>query len=364
MRLAGTWPRIAARRVVAWADRRRLVTWERRDDGARVLVITSVWPYEQNPAYGPYVRDLVDEIRRQGVPADVLFIRGYLSVGAYLAGAVVAALMPIAYPRRYRLVHCHTGEAALAARFFIGAPVLASYLGTDILGAQVGGSLRMRATYWLRSHIIRAHAGLMSATTTKSREMEALLTPRARARNAVIPDGVDRARFHPRDRELARAELGWRPDRTVVLFAGRAGSPEKRLWLAREVVRLAGGEIRNLELRVISDVPPEAMPVHYAAVDCLLHTSVSEGSSNVIKEALACNRPVLATPAGDVRELLDEVAGCAVCEPDAPALASALVELVSRYRESDGRDRTERLSIEEAARRTIAEYRALGVPCS
>ncbi|MEZ5075622.1 MAG: glycosyltransferase [Solirubrobacterales bacterium] len=327
-------------------------------------MITSVWPYERNPAYGPYVRDIVDEVRRQGVPADVLFIRGYRSAGAYLAGALVALLMPIAYPRRYRLVHCHTGEAALAARFFFGAPVLASYLGTDILGAQIGGGLKLRATYGLRSRIIRAHAGLMSATTTKSREMEALLTPRARARNAVIPDGVDRARFHPRDRELARAELGWRTDRTIVLFAGRVESPEKRLWLAREVVGLAGAEIPGLELRIVSDVPPEAMPVHYAAADCLLHTSVSEGSSNVIKEALACDLPVLATPAGDVRELLDGVAGCMVCEPRAPALASALVELLSRYRESDGRDHTGGLSIEEAARRTIAEYRALGVPCS
>jgi teichuronic acid biosynthesis glycosyltransferase TuaC len=347
--------------VLDWLDKRQLVTWAHRDDGARLLAITNLWPSEEQPAYGPFISAAVDALRKQGLACDVLFIRGYRSPVAYVAGAFASLLMPLAYPHKYLLVHCHGGETALAARFFLGGPVVASYLGTDILGARVGG-LRLRAKYWLRSRVLRMHAATMSATTTKSVEMEALLPSRARSRNRVIPDGVDRGRFCPRDRAHARAELGWTSDGTIVLFAGRAEAVEKRLWLAREVVHIAGIAIPDIELRIASSVPPNLMPLHYAAADCLLHTSVSEGSPNVVKEALACDLPVVATPAGDVRELLRDVEACAVSEVDPIALAGALVDILALHRPSNGRERTEHLSIDLIAKRTIECYRALGFP--
>ena len=201
----------------------------------------------------------------------------------------------------------------------------------------------------------------MSATTTKSQEMETLLVSSARSRNTVIPDGVDRRRFFPQDRAEARADLGWPSDSPIVLVAGRTEAPEKRLWLAQEVIRRAGAEIPDIDLRIANGVPPSEMPARYAAVDCLLHTSVSEGSPNVIKEALACNLPVVATPAGDVRELLRGVNGCAVCEADPIALASALVDILRHHPRSNGRQHTERLSIDATAQRTIDCYRELGL---
>jgi teichuronic acid biosynthesis glycosyltransferase TuaC len=352
-----------ARYVLDWLDRRQLVTWEHRDEGSRLLMITHLWPYEEQPAYGPFVRETVNELRKQGLACDVLFIRGYRSPLAYLAGALASLLLPLAYPHKYLLVHCHGGEAALAARFFLAGPVLASYLGTDILGTKVGGDRRLRTKCWLRSHVLRKHAATMSATTTKSAEMEALLTPSARSRNTVIPDGIDRERFCPRDRAQARDELGWPGDGTIVLFAGRADSPEKRLWLARQVVDMAAAQIPDIELRIAQGVQPSQMPLYYAAADCLLHTSASEGSPNVVKEALACNLPVLATPAGDVSELLRGVDASTVCEADSTALASALVDILRLQRRSNGRERTEHLSTEIIAKRTIECYGALGFPC-
>ena len=166
--------RRCARYVLDWLDRRQLVTCERRDEGSRLLAITNLWPYEGQPAFGPFISAAVDELRKQGLACDVLFIRGYRSPVAYLAGAVASLLLPLAYPHKYLLVHCHGGETALAARFFLGRPVLVSYLGTDLLGARVGG-LGLRTKYWLRSRVLRMHAATMSATTTKSLEMETLL---------------------------------------------------------------------------------------------------------------------------------------------------------------------------------------------
>jgi glycosyltransferase involved in cell wall biosynthesis len=352
-----------AKRILEWFEKRQLVTWEHRDKDARLLMITNVWPHRDRPAYGPFVKCTVEGVRGQGIACDVLFIRGYRGPAAYLAGALASLVLPLAYPHKYLLVHCHGGETALAARFFLGVPVLASYLGTDILGSQIGGSLGIRIRFWLRSALLRRHASLMSATTTKSVEMESLLPPAARLRNAVIPDGVDRERFRPGDRTLACTEVGWRSDRVNILFAGRVEAVEKRLWLAEQAVALARSQVPEIELHVVSGVPPSQMPIYYAASDCLLHTSVSEGSPNIVKEALACNLPVVATPAGDVRDLLMGVEACEMCEADANALATALVTILQCQRPSNGREHGEHLSIESIAKRTVEHYRVLGVFC-
>ena len=52
------------------------------------------------------------------------------------------------------------------------------------------------------------------------------------------------------------------------------------------------------------------MPIYYNAADVILLTSLWEGSPNVIKEAMACNRPIVATDVGDVRWLLGTLQGC------------------------------------------------------
>ena len=358
--LASRW----AARFLDWLDAKGIVTWEHRDPRSRLLVMTNLWPFAEQPAYGPFIRDGVEELHRQGLACDVLFIRGYRTPVAYLAGALVSLLLPLAYPGKYLLVHCHGGETALPARFFLGGPVVASYIGTDILGTQVGGGWRLRLKCWLRSLVLRRHAAMMSATTTTSAEMEGLLAARARPRNEVMPQGIDREKFRPRDRDQARGELGWPPDRPIVLFAGRAEAPEKRLWLAEEAIEAAKDELPDIELRVASGIPSEQMPLHYAAADCLLLTSSSEGSPNVVKEALACDMPVVSTPVGDVREVLAGIDACAVCEADPKQLATALVEVLRAGRRSNGREKTAYLGVDAIALRTLDCYRELGFPAA
>src|SRR4051794_16227613 len=79
-----------ARHVLGWLDETQLVTWEHRDGGSRLLHITNVWPHQERPDYGPFVADTVDTLRKQGLPCDVMFIRGYRSPIAYLAGALAS----------------------------------------------------------------------------------------------------------------------------------------------------------------------------------------------------------------------------------------------------------------------------------
>lgn len=72
------------------------------------------------------------------------------------------------------------------------------------------------------------------------------------------------------------------------------------------------------------------MPLYINASDVMLLTSVHEGSSNVVKGALACNVPVVSTDVGDVRIRIGEIAGCHVCEASVATLADAVEEVLER----------------------------------
>jgi glycosyltransferase involved in cell wall biosynthesis len=335
----------------------QLVSWERRSSSARILTVTNVWPHPARPAYGPFVRRCVDQLAARGVDSDVLFIRGYRGKRAYIYAAAIVLAAQVRR-KRYRVVHSHGGEAALVARMYLASPVVASYLGSDLL-ASSEGCWRLRMRCLARSTILRRHAALMTATTTKTQEMEAKLPRRARVRNRVIPDGVDLDRFAPMGRDLARRRLGWAADAPIVLFAGRAEWPGKRLWLAKQAVNVARKELEDLELVVASGVDPDEMPCYYSAADCLLHTSASEGSPNVIKEALACNLPIVATPAGDIRQLVAGVRPGGVVSADARSLASKVVECCREPMRSNGRTAAARLSLEKTTAATAALYASL-----
>src|SRR5690348_1983880 len=100
---------------------------------------------------------------------------------------------------------------------------------------------------------------------------------------------------------------------------------------------MASSSIGAIRLEVAQDVAPELMPLLMNAADCLLHPSESEGSPNVIKEALACNLRIVATAVGDIPERLDGVESSFVCPATAHDLARALRECLDPPRRSNGR---------------------------
>ena len=155
-----------------------LLTREFADPAPDVLVITNMWPDEEKPYYGIFVKRQVDSLRDAGVQCEVLYVRGYRSSVAYAKAALVMLWRNVHGPR-YRLVHSHGGETAISARCYLRAPVVASYCGGDLLGTiGPGGSLTRGSR--VRRPILRAHSRLLDATITKSREMEQFLPRRVR----------------------------------------------------------------------------------------------------------------------------------------------------------------------------------------
>src|SRR5262249_6821244 len=150
------------------------------------------------------------------------------SAFAYPLAAMQFALSSLRSRGRYRVVHVHAGEAALAARFHVGTPMIVTYHGDDVLGdPHADGVVPLAGR--LRAALVRAHSHLFPATIVQSREMHDRLPSSPRRRNAVVPMGVDAAQFRPLDREECRRRLAWDAEEFVALFAGtRPDSPRKR----------------------------------------------------------------------------------------------------------------------------------------
>jgi glycosyltransferase involved in cell wall biosynthesis len=321
-----------------------------------VLIVTNMWPEPERPVYGIFVQRQVKSLRAAGLRCDVLYIRGFATLRAYVEAAVRLAVSSVRWRGRYRVIHAHAAETALAARCHVGTPLLASYVGDDVLGDRDGNGMLTRDAR-LRTRFVRWHSRFFTATITKSRIMEEALPERTRRRNHVVPNGVDIELFSPQPRDEARRVLGWGEEPVALFAATKPYGPAKRLALAERACAAAG-----VRLHVAADVDPALMPALLSAADCLIVTSAVEGSPNTVKEALMCNLPVIATAVGDIPERLENVEPSWLCEPSEPAFASALLECVSQgRRRSNGREiSVGELDERRVAKRLLAIYAEVG----
>jgi glycosyltransferase involved in cell wall biosynthesis len=340
------------------SSRRDLVTFVQTTPCADVLVVTNGWPNEDNETYCVFIKRQMDSLVERGLRCDILFVRGYRSPFAYVVAAFRIFAWSLRNDRRYRLVHAHGGEASVAASFYRRAPLLVSYLGSDLLGRpRRDGTVSLIER--LRRAFFREHSRLASRTITKSREMESVLPANIRGRNTVLPNGVDTDLFRPIDRAAARRELGFDPDERIALFAANPRVPRKRYWLAEAAVERARTTLPQLRLQVAQGITPDRIPLLMNAADCLLLTSSIEGSPNVVKEALMCNLPVVATAVGDVAELLDGIVPSYVCEASEGAISNALVQCLEEPRRSNGRGASARLNARRVADLLLLLYKEL-----
>src|SRR5262249_47471422 len=147
------------------------------------------------------------------------YVRGYSSFLAYPRAVLKFALSTLTWRRRYRLVHVHAGETALAARFHVGTPMIATYHGDDVLGDPGDGD-EVPLVGRVRRAIVQTPSRLFPATIVQSKQMYDRLPVSSRRRSTVIPVGVDTAQFRPLDRAECRAGLEWASEGFVALFAG------------------------------------------------------------------------------------------------------------------------------------------------
>jgi len=267
--------------------------------------------------------------------------------------------------RRFQaqLIHAHYGTVtALLCACIAPVPLVITFRGDDLNLTDPGSGRAALARVLSQGAALRAARIICVSARLKQH-----LWWRA-ARVTVIPSGVDLTLFRPRPREAARRELGWSYEDPVIVFNVGNDPRTKRLDLARAAFARARAACRNLRLHLIDgNEPPARIPLFLNAADCLLVTSDHEGSPNIVKEALACDLPVVSVDVGDVAERLAGVTPSRVVNRDADALAAALLEIVALGRRCNGAAAVRDLSEENIAQRVLAVYReAIGSrpPCA
>ncbi len=304
----------------------------------RVLMLTNMYPHPQDLSFGTFVEQQVRALRNLGVSVDVLFVNGRASRLNYLAG--YPRLWLRLRRRGYDLVHAHYVFSGLIARAQFRLPVVQSFHAPGQSHTWQG---------WLARHL----ASRVDAVTVTSQEHHQLLGfPPAR----VIPCGVDLERFRPMPREEARARVGWPAEGVVLLWLGDPRK-EKRVDLAYTTHEELRSKMPHVGLRVVSKVPHQEVPFYLNAADVLLLTSDHEGSPVIVKEALACNLPVVSTRVGDVADLLHGVDGCHLAEQDPRDLAAKVALALAGGGRTRGRAKMEAWSTTREAERIVQVYR-------
>ncbi len=298
----------------------------------KVLVVAS----GNRGCLSPFVTDQVDALRAIGVAVDVFLIRGR-GVRGYLGN--VPALRRRIAAGQYDVVHAHSGLTGAAAALQRKLPVIVTFHGSDVEGGF--------ANRWI-SRLAARRAAYCVFVNSRLREQ----TTSSRC-SAVIPCGVNLGNFHERDRKMSRQLMGLDSEGTYVLFGSTFDAPIKNPQLAKEAVqRLGDDKVQLLELRGYSR---DEVPLVISASNVVLLPSTREGSPQIVKEALACNCPVVVTDVGDVREIVGGVEGCYVTPRDPEAIADNLRRAIAAGR-ADGRERAQKYDNRPVARRILAIY--------
>jgi glycosyltransferase involved in cell wall biosynthesis len=316
----------------------------------RVLVLTNLWPTETDPGYGSFVRAQMESLRPIGVEFDVHFLNGRQSLWNYIRG--VAQLRRQLRAKTYDLIHAHFGLSGCVAIFQSRVPVVVSFMGDDVLGRfKRNGRISLVGRFFRRSS--RFVASRVAAVIVKSTEMKAVL---GLSTAHVIPNGVDLNLFQPADSKQARRNLGLALEKRFVLFPFDPAIQNKRYDLVETAVNQAKKTFPELEILVVSGAARGRMPLYMNAADVLLIASHSEGSPNVVKEAMAVNLPVITVDVGDAASLVGSTEGCFVVPREADAMAAKIVEVCRRGARTNGRNSMERLSMDKVARQIVQVY--------
>jgi glycosyltransferase involved in cell wall biosynthesis len=316
-------------------------------------MVTSEWPTAERPFDVSYLVRQVDFLRRAGVEIEVFPFRGARKPMNYLRAWM--RLQARLRQESFDLIHAQFGQSALLA-WPRRVPLVVTFHGCDIQGVKDDDG-RMTLGGRFLQRMCQLVARRADAVIVVSERMKQFLPASVAA--PVIPIGLDLDNIPTIPRDAARRELGLPLDERLVLFVGSPTEPVKRYPLAQQAVEALN---RTMPARLVVGWgrPHRDIPVMMNACDALVVTSIQEGSPGVVKEALACNLPIVSLNVGDVPIRVKGLAGCEICADERPeTIAASLERVLRRGARIHGRETVRELDEPVVAAKVIAVYRSV-----
>lgn len=235
----------------------------------------------------------------------------------------------------YDIVHAHYSLSGFVAALAGAKPLVVSLMGSDVKEKKISKFL-IKFFHWF----------FWDITIVKSIDMKNKL---GLTDIQVIPNGVNLEHFKPQDKSNAQKKLNWDPSYKHILFAADPKRYEKNFSFANNTI-LKLNRSYKIKLHTLVDIPYELIPFYYNGSDVVILTSLWEGSPNVIKEAMACNTPVVSTNVGDVKWLLNGVDGCFISDFDPESFYQHLkmaLTFAHKNGKTNGREKLISLGLDE-----------------
>lgn len=284
----------------------------------------------------PFITDQVDSLKKVGIEAEYFLIKGKGILG-YLKNfkkylRKINSFDPV-------VIHAHYGLSGLFAAMQSKVPVITTFHGSDINVAKARIFSRLALKRSARSIFV-------------SLELANLI---GKKDPIVIPCGVDMDVFYERNQELSREQFDMDKNKYYVLFSSNFKNQVKNYPLARQAIDL----IKEIEVELIElkGFTRKEVAILMNAVNAVLMTSKTEGSPQFIKEAMACNTPVISTNVGDVKEVLGTTKGCYIAENDPIDLKDKIVLGLQFNGRTEGRKNIVHLDNLEIANKIADLYR-------
>ena len=321
----------------------------------KVLQITTNYPCKENPIFGIFMKEQVESVEKYGVDNTIIFSNGLKSNPRIKFSATFihlrTALKLYWHLRKYKydVIHCHNVLSGLILKIAGGLKGNNTILSLQI-DPETPNSPDQRFTTGLYPKF------------TKLIVKKQLKNPKEKF--IYLPNGVNMDLFRPLDKNECKRKLGLQLNKRYILFVdsntfkARTQKRKDRFDKVMIILRDNYG-YTDLEELIMTETARCDVPFWMNACDLYLLSSDEEGSPNAVKECMACNIPVVATPVGNIPDLFADVNECKMSDNfDAQQLAFMVDKVLRNTKPINTRDKIieKQLDMDSIAKRLFKLY--------
>ncbi len=316
----------------------------------KVLVISNMYP-GKNSYLGTFIKQQVEDMENEDLRMAkvVKNWKGYFAYVPFVLKNIFYLLLG-----SYDIVHAYYGfHSALFAAVIKRRPLIITFVGSDALIEPSRNKV-----YRILQKFVISRSDHIIAVSSKIKDVLVSDLGADSKKISVITFGIDFDLFKPSPQDKVREKLGFPSDMKLVLFPSNPHRIEKRFDIFNKAVELVQKENQNILPVILSNNRRSysEVPLVMNACDVLVLTSDSEGSPTVIKEAMACNLPVVSVDVGDAREVIKDAGNCYVCKQEPVDIAESIKLVLHKNTRAAARDNIKHLSSKTIAKKIIELY--------